>query len=62
MDASRFGVFIFKFVIDSWQKLPFAKTLSVDFGVIAAATDLKAREVSDQKKKHAIECCMKREV
>lgn len=44
------------------EKLPFAKTLSVDFGVIAAATDLKAREVSDQKKKHAIECCMKRKV
>ena len=44
------------------EKLPFAKTLSVDFGVIAAATDLKARQVSDQKKKHAIECCMKRKV
>jgi len=43
------------------ERMPFAKTLSVDFGVIAAATDLKAREVSDQKKKHAIECCMKRE-
>lgn len=44
------------------EKLPFAKTLSVDIGVIAAATDLKARQVSDQKKKHAIECCMKRKV
>ena len=44
------------------EKLPFAKTPSVDFGVIAAATDLKAREVSDEKKKHAIECCMNREV
>ena len=44
------------------EKLPFVKTLSVDFGVIAAATDLKARQVNDQRKKHAIECCMKRKV